>query len=102
MPPASAAGPCGARHPPRPAIAGATSRDRPSTLERVPDEHLRLRFDGGTVLFTTRRGGVSQGPYASLNLGSWTDDDPASVEANRERVRVLAGAARLQQGRQVH
>jgi YfiH family protein len=32
----------------------------------VPDEHLTLRLDGGTVLFTTRRGGVSEGPYASL------------------------------------
>jgi purine-nucleoside/S-methyl-5'-thioadenosine phosphorylase / adenosine deaminase len=68
----------------------------------VPDEHLMLRLDGGTVLFTTRRGGVSEGPYSSLNLGSWTEDDPARVEANRERVRALAGAARLQQGRQVH
>ncbi|HEV8151741.1 MAG TPA: laccase domain-containing protein, partial [Solirubrobacteraceae bacterium] len=53
-----------------------------------------LRLDGGTVLFTTRRGGVSEGPYSSLNLGSWTEDDPARVEANRERVRALAGAAR--------
>ena len=68
----------------------------------MPDDHLRLRLDGGTVLFTTRHGGVSKGPYASLNLGLWTDDDPAHVQANRERVRVLAGAARLQQGRQVH
>ncbi len=68
----------------------------------MPDDHLTLRLEGGTVLFTTRRGGVSEGPYASLNLGSWTDDDPARVEANRERVRALAGAARLQQGHQVH
>jgi polyphenol oxidase len=68
----------------------------------VADEHLTLRLDGGTVLFTTRRGGVSAGPYASLNLGRWTDDDPDLVQANRERVRALAGAARLQQGHQVH
>jgi polyphenol oxidase len=68
----------------------------------VADEHLILRLDGGTVLFTTRRGGVSGGPYASLNLGPWTDDDPELVQANRERVRALAGAARLQQGHQVH
>jgi polyphenol oxidase len=68
----------------------------------VADEHLTLRLDGGTVLFTTRRGGVSAGPYASLNLGPWTDDDPDLVQANRERVRARAGAARLQQGHQVH
>ena len=68
----------------------------------MADEHLTLRLDGGTVLFTTRRGGVSAGPYASLNLGRWTDDDPDLVQANRERVRALAGAARLQQGHQVH
>ena len=67
----------------------------------MPDEHLTLRLDGGTVLFTTRRGGVSEGPYASLNLGSWTDDDAVRVGANRERVRAMTGAARLQQGRQV-
>jgi polyphenol oxidase len=65
-------------------------------------EHLRLELDGGTVLFTTRRGGVSEGPYASLNLGLWTDDDPDRVGANRERVRAVAGAERLAQGRQVH
>jgi YfiH family protein len=64
--------------------------------------HLRVALDGGTALFTTRRGGVSEGPYASLNLGPWTDDDPAHVAANRERVRALAGGARLAQGHQVH
>ena len=64
--------------------------------------HVRIELDGGTVLFTSRRGGVSEGPYASLNLGPWTADDPAHVAANRERVRALAGGARLAQGHQVH
>ena len=64
--------------------------------------HLRLELDGGSVLFTTRHGGVSHGPYASLNLGLWTDDDAANVLENRERVRTEAGAERLAQGRQVH
>src|SRR5438552_2121868 len=41
--------------------------------------HLRLELDGGSVLFTTRHGGVSHGPYASLNLGLWTDDDGDEV-----------------------
>jgi YfiH family protein len=56
------------------------------------------------VLFTTRRGGVSEGPFASLNLGLWTDDDPERVGENRERVAAQAGVARQRfaQGRQVH
>jgi purine-nucleoside/S-methyl-5'-thioadenosine phosphorylase / adenosine deaminase len=38
---------------------------------------------------TTRRGGASAGPYASLNLGAHTDDDPAAVCANRAKLRAL-------------
>ncbi len=43
------------------------------------------------VAFTTRVGGVSDGPYASLNLGILTDDDPAKVVENRRRVAGEAG-----------
>ncbi len=43
------------------------------------------------VAFTTRVGGVSDGPYASLNLGILTDDDPAKVVENRRRVAAEAG-----------
>jgi len=39
------------------------------------------------VAFSTRDGGVSEGPYESLNLGILTADDPARVVENR---RVLA------------
>ena len=52
-------------------------------------------------MFTTRRGGVSEGPYATLNLGLWTDDDPANVRENRRRVAELV-VATFAQGRQVH
>jgi purine-nucleoside/S-methyl-5'-thioadenosine phosphorylase / adenosine deaminase len=69
---------------------------------RASGEHLTIGLPGGTALFTTRRGGVSEGPYASLNLGSWTDDKPQRVVENRERVREHAGMERLAQGRQVH
>jgi YfiH family protein len=69
---------------------------------RAAGEHLAIDLPGGTALFTTRRGGVSEGPFASLNLGLWTDDDPERVRANRERVRERAGVAWLTQGRQVH
>jgi len=44
------------------------------------------------VAFSTRRGGVSEGPYDSLNLGILTDDERARVERNRE---LLAEAAAL-------
>jgi polyphenol oxidase len=56
------------------------------------------------VLFTTRRGGVSEGPFASLNLGLWTEDDPDRVSANRDRLAGLVGIPRerFAQGRQVH
>lgn len=39
---------------------------------------------GVRIAFTTREGGVSSGPYESLNLGSAVDDEPSSVEANRK------------------
>lgn len=41
------------------------------------------------ALQTTRRGGVSREPYASLNLGDHVGDDPGAVLANR---RALAAA----------
>lgn len=72
------------------------------TSFRAEGEHIAIELPGGAALFTTRRGGISDGPYASLNLGLWTDDEAARVAANRERVRAAAGARRLAQGRQVH
>lgn len=52
--------------------------------------------------FFTRRGGVSQGAYASLNCGLRGDDDPANVAENRARATAALGAARLVSLRQVH
>lgn len=56
------------------------------------------------VAFPTRRGGVSGGPYESLNLALLTDDPPANVEENRRRLceAVDADASRLAMNRQVH
>ncbi len=39
----------------------------------------------------TRLGGVSRGPFASLNLGSTVGDDPAAVRENVRRVRRCFG-----------
>ena len=41
------------------------------------------------ALFTTRNGGVSSGPYASLNLGDHVGDDPAAVKQNRVLLRGI-------------
>lgn len=40
---------------------------------------------GVAAAVTTRRGGVSTGPYRSLNLGLHVGDDPAAVAENRRR-----------------
>jgi polyphenol oxidase len=44
------------------------------------------------VAFSTRVGGVSTGPYESLNLGVLTADDPTNVDANRRRLCDAVGA----------
>lgn len=41
------------------------------------------------ALITTRAGGVSEGPFASFNLGLRTGDDPQAVAANRARLASL-------------
>jgi hypothetical protein len=65
---------------------------------------LRADLPGAVAAFSTRPGGVSEGPYESLNLGLWTGDDADSVHRNRE---LLAGAlgidpAKVLMGFQVH
>ena len=66
--------------------------------------HVAADLPGGSVLFSTRRGGVSAGPYESLNLGRLTDDDGANVDENRERIATATGLPRERfiYGRQVH
>jgi len=63
-----------------------------------------VRLPEATVTFTTRRGGVSEGLYESLNLGILTDDDPANVTENRRRAASEAGVEpdRMAMGWQVH
>jgi hypothetical protein len=52
---------------------------------------------------STRRGGVSRGPFASLNLGALTEDDAAAVQRNRKRLRRAAALPREPRWlRQVH
>ncbi len=76
----------------------------------IPAKPTYLRptvFDGlpGVVAgFSTRHGGVSAAPYASLNLGLSTGDDDARVRANRHRLVEDLGfsAGRLAVAGQVH
>jgi polyphenol oxidase len=65
------------------------------------EEHMAVELPGARAVFTTRRGGVSTGPYSSLNLGKLTADDPEAVQRNRDRVQSLIDA-RLAMIRQVH
>ena len=52
--------------------------------------------------FFTRRGGVSQGIYASLNTGLGSRDDPDHVRENRRRATAALGAVRLATPHQRH
>ena len=56
------------------------------------------------IVFTTRRGGVSEGPYASLNLGRKTGDGVDRVDENRRRActEIDADPERLALNYQVH
>jgi polyphenol oxidase len=71
------------------------------TSVRALPEHIVVELPGATAVFTTRHGGVSRGPYESLNLGRFTDDDPGAVEHNREALQAQLGV-RFAYGRQVH
>jgi YfiH family protein len=44
---------------------------------------IRWEAQGYVVAFTTRLGGVSEGPFASLNLGRKSGDDPGRADENR-------------------
>ena len=71
---------------------------------RWEGEQIAAELPGARALFTTRRGGVSDAPFESLNLGRMTADDPAAVDENRARVAAATGCPRERFlfGRQVH
>lgn len=64
---------------------------------------LTARGLGSPHGFLGRTGGVSQGIYASLNVGLGSNDDAAAVRANRARaLAAVAPAARLVTLHQIH
>jgi YfiH family protein len=72
---------------------------------RVSDaapQPIEVALPGGQVLFSTREGGVSEGPFSSLNLGILTDDHQENVAENRRRLMAAAGVERVVMGLQVH
>jgi polyphenol oxidase len=64
----------------------------PGAAPRVADLDLILPDwpapAGVRAAVTTRSGGVSGGPFASLNLGDHVGDDPQAVASNRARLRA--------------
>lgn len=68
---------------------------------------LLVEVDTGAparAAFTTRAGGVSEGPLASLNLGADRGDRDDAVRENRRRLAVALGLdpGRVSMSRQVH
>lgn len=69
-------------------------------IERSPALHELGVVHG----FTTRRGGVSEGRFASLNMGAKWGDDPQAVAENQRRVAAASqfSVDQLRLARQVH
>jgi YfiH family protein len=65
---------------------------------------LAVELEGAVAAFSTRLGGVSEGPFRSLNLGILTDDEAARVLRNRELLVRAVGRSpeTILMGRQVH
>jgi YfiH family protein len=65
---------------------------------------LEAELPGARAAFSTRLGGVSDGPWAELNIGLLTGDDAESVYENRSRLASALGLApqRVVIGRQLH
>ena len=65
---------------------------------------LEAGLPGARAVFSTRLGGVSEGPWSSLNLGILTGDERDRVVANRVRLcsAIRIDPGRVVIGRQVH
>jgi YfiH family protein len=68
----------------------------------VPLTTFPFHGDGVTAVVSTRHGGVSTGPYDSLNLGGHVGDDPEAVAENRDRLAAALGVDRLTIADQKH
>lgn len=73
---------------------------QPNAAERLPSAgippkfivpNITARYPSLIALQSTRCGGVSEGPFASLNVGINTEDNHESVKENTERLCSAAG-----------
>lgn len=73
----------------------STTSPRASLREREYDgvHWLETAGDGWRLAVTTRRGGVSEAPFNSLNLSYLVGDQPEAVRANREAIASALGLA---------
>jgi polyphenol oxidase len=98
--PAAASGPANpaaASGPANPvAASGPANTATPAGLRAAGELRLltwpALAASGADAVVTARDGGVSSGPYATLNLGLSVGDDPARVLENRRRLAAALGA----------
>jgi YfiH family protein len=72
--------------------------------ERDGVRWLEAELPGARAAFSTRLGGISEGPYESLNLAILTGDDRDRVRENRHRLATALGLdpTGVLIGRQVH
>jgi YfiH family protein len=72
--------------------------------ERDGVRWLEADLPGARAAFSTRLGGVSEGPFEALNVAVKTDDEPDRVRENRHRLAAALGRnpADVVMGRQVH
>lgn len=63
----------------------------PATPFLLRRPHIFAQFPGLVAAESTRHGGVSPAPFATLNLGKSTADAPANVAENRRRFAAAAG-----------
>ena len=61
-----------------------------------------IGIEGVAIRVSTRRGGVSEAPWDSLNLGDHVGDHPAHVAENRRRLRQALSVPAISWLRQVH
>ena len=90
----ASAGPAGTAGPANP--AGAAGPANPAQIRMAGALRLltwpALEASGADAAVTARDGGVSSGPYATLNLSLSVGDDPARVLENRRRLAAALSA----------
>jgi polyphenol oxidase len=101
--PAGPAGPVGPVGPASTATPAGPARIRAAGALRLLTWPA-LEASGADAAVTARSGGVSSGPYATLNLSLSVGDDPVNVLENRRRLAAAVGArlGDLVFARQVH